>query len=192
MQTIVYLHGLNATHLSFSYMLKELPPHKAIQINYDSHQRLDESIKDVARQLPKTDFSIVGHSLGGLIAAVLAARYPEAKALVAISSPFGGSKIANIARWIPGHPDVMADITPSSHHVQEVKNLSLELPTLSIISTAGHLRSVTEPNDGVVAVASQKALPFGQKAEVQANHFEVLTHDQTVRLVADHLFGAQQ
>ncbi len=190
MKTVVYLHGLNATHLSFGYVLKGLPEHNAVRINYDSHQRLDASIEDVLRQLPKGEFSIVGHSLGGLIAAVLASKSAKVKSLAAISSPFAGSKIANIARWLPGHPDVMADITPSSTHVQAMRTLDLPIPTLSIITTAGHLRSVTEPNDGVVAVASQKALPFGNKVEIDANHFEVLTHDKTVDLLSQHLFGA--
>jgi hypothetical protein len=37
-------------------------------------------------------------------------------------------------------------------------------------------------------VSSQKALKFGRKQEVKANHFEILQHERTVKALHDFLF----
>ena len=193
MKTVAYIHGLNSSHRSFAYLQRELPEHRIIQINYDSHQPLLASISQVLKQLPKTGtFSMVGHSLGGLIASLIAADSSDIDELTIISSPLGGSKAANIVRWLPGHPDVMADITPNSSFIERLHKNPPKVPTLCVISTGGHLNTTSEPNDSVVTVASQKALQTGKKVEVKANHFEILMHEKTVDHVRKHLFGAAQ
>jgi len=192
MKTVAYIHGLNSSHRSFGYLVDKLPEHNIIRVNYDSHQSLIASIAQVCKQLPKSGtYSLVGHSLGGLIAALIAGDRDDIDELITISSPLGGSKAANIVRWIPGHPEVVADITPNSSFITRVANTTVGIPTLSIISTGGHLNTTNEPNDSVVTIASQKALSYGRKAEVKANHFEVLMHEKTVELVSKHLFGSR-
>lgn len=139
--------------------------------------------------MPKGDFAIVGHSLGGILAVLLAAEHIEqVTAVVAISAPFAGSKAANTLRWWPGHPKIIEDITPTSSKIELISQLRLIVPTLSIISTSGRLPLTAEPNDSVVTVASQKALKFGKKVEVKANHFEVLMADETVQHLKEFLF----
>ena len=109
----------------------------------------------------------------------------------AISTPFGGSRAALALRWLPGHPKVMHDITPNSAKIELISQLKLQVPTLNIISTGGSLPTTPEPNDSIVTVASQKALGFGKKVEVKANHFEVLLHEKTVKLLQDFLFQGE-
>jgi alpha/beta superfamily hydrolase len=175
------------------YLQRELPEHDIVQVNYDSHQALQESLVQVKKQLPKNDsFAIVGHSLGGVIGSIISAESDAVERLVTISSPLGGSKAANIVRWIPGHPVVMADITPSSLYIEKIQTSPPKVPVLSIISTGGHLNTMAEPNDSIVTVASQKAMKVGKKVEVKANHFEVLMHEKTVEQVRKHLFGEAQ
>ena len=190
MKTVAYIHGLNSSHRSFAYLQRELPEHRIIRVNYDSHQPLIASISQVVKQLPKAGtYSMVGHSLGGLIASLIAADSSDVESLTTISSPLGGSKAASIVRWLPGHPDVMADITPNSSFIYRLHKNPPKMPTLCIFSTGGHLATTSEPNDSVVSVASQKALGVGKKYEVKANHFEVLMHEKTVEAVRKHLFG---
>jgi len=192
MKQIVYIHGLNSSHTSFSYILEKLPDHKMVMVDYDSHQPLQLSIAQVLKKLPKDgSFSLVGHSLGGVIAALIA-DVSGAEELVTISSPLNGSRAASTLRWIPGSLPVMKDITPSSPYIMQIKEGKLTIPTLSIISTGGHLPTSPEPNDSVVAVSSQKALKHAKKQEIKASHFEVLMHDKTVKHLKDFLFGENE
>jgi pimeloyl-ACP methyl ester carboxylesterase len=190
-KTIVYLHGLNSSHRSFNYIIKELPTHTAIRVDYDSHQPLEASILQVIKQLPQDgEISLVGHSLGGVIAALIAGDNCTVKIneLVTISAPHGGSKAANVIQWFPGAPAVTSDITPNSPLIRLLKIKKLDVKTLNIFSTGGHLNTTGEPNDSVVTVSSQKSLSFGRHAEVKATHFEVLMHERTVELIKKHLF----
>jgi pimeloyl-ACP methyl ester carboxylesterase len=187
---IVYIHGLNQTSHSFNYIRAHLPEHDAVALNYDSHQPLRDSMQEVRDKLPKGKFVLVGHSLGGVLAILMAAEHVDrVQKVVAISSPLAGSKAASNLRWFPGHPKIIEDITTSSPKIELISQLKLVLPTLSIISTAGDLAIAREPNDGIVTVESQKALHFGKKVEVKANHFEVLMHEKTVKLLHEFLFG---
>ena len=71
MKTIAYVHGLNSSHRSFAYLMQNLPEHNIIKVEYNSHQSLPESLLQVHKQLPKCPLTLVGHSLGGLISALL-------------------------------------------------------------------------------------------------------------------------
>jgi len=187
---VVYIHGLNSSDRSFAYILRQLPEHDAVRVNYRSHQPLKDSIAEVTLQLPKRGpFAIVGHSLGGVIGSIIATEHPKVSKLITISSPLGGSKAANILQWLPNHPPLVRDITPRAPYVELLREFEFKIPTLSIISTGGSLPTTNEPNDSVVTVASQKSMFHAKKVEVKANHFEVLVHDDTVDLVKIHLFG---
>lgn len=190
---IVWIHGLHATSRSFDFICKELNECDSVFINYNSHQRLAVSIEQVREQLPQEPSCLIGYSLGGVIAALLAADHPERiKQLVTISAPLNGSKAAVMLHWLPWNPPVMNDIIPSSPIITRCMELRLLIPTLSIISTGGHLSTSPEPNDSVVAVASQKALKFGQKVEIKASHFEILLSPETVIHLRKFLFSSDK
>lgn len=189
---VAYVHGFNSSHRSFGYLLRCLPEHKSVLINYSSHQSLSSSLDEVARQLPESEIALVGHSLGGVISAILAADRPnQVKKLVTISSPLRGSRAARALKWLPGAPLVFSDIVPHGRLISKCTELELDVPTLSIISTGGHLATSPEPNDSIVSIASQKALKFGKKVEVNANHFEVLQHEKTADAIKKFLFDGE-
>ena len=181
--TICYIHGLNSSYRSFGYIRQNLPQHSSLLINYDSHQPLEESLKRIGDSLPNDkDLAIVGHSLGGVIGTLLSHKLPQVKKLVIISAPVGGSKAAKLLRWVPNHPAVIDDLAPDSKFITATSTIKLKIPTLSIISSGGHIQlpASLEKNDSIVTLASQRALPYGRKVEVNANHFEVLMHEKTV------------
>ena len=179
--TLVFIHGLNQTHLSFSHW-KNTFQENALTVDYESRQPLADSIAQVSKALPKKDeLILVGHSLGGVISTLIALNDSHnVQKVVTISSPLGGSKAAVYARWIVGGIRVFSDITPTSPSIIRLSKEAPKAPVLSIVSVAGSFLNSNEPNDGIVTVASQKALPYAKKVEVKANHFEVLMHDKTV------------
>lgn len=189
MITIAYIHGFNSSPRSFGYLRAFLPEHDVVLISYNSHQPIRDSMLEVRKQLPKGRFFIVGHSLGGLLTVLMAAEHVDrVDGAVTISAPLGGSKSASMLRWIPGHPKIIHDLTPTSEKIELISQLKLQIPVLSIISTGGGLATTNEPNDSIVTVASQRALKFGKKIEVKANHFEVLMHEKTVKHIQDFVF----
>lgn len=182
--TLCFIHGLNSSHHSFAYMAKELG--SASKIDYKSIQPLAESVVQVTKQLPKKGpIVLIGHSLGGVIAMQVAlAGTHDIQKVVTISSPLGGSRFASYMRWLASGMPVLNDITPSSEAMRLFQRTQPACPVLSIVSMTGHLPMVSaEPNDSVVAISSQRALPYAKKIEVKANHFEVLMHDKTIETV---------
>ena len=187
MATVCFIHGLNSSHFSFSYIADnlEVPLGK---INYDSQQRLGGSILQVIKQLPSGPIILVGHSLGGVIAMNIAHMgVKDVQSVVTISSPLGGSKAAVYARWVVTGLPILSDITPGGQYIKYLRETDLPCPVLSICSTGGSLPTSTEPNDSVVTVASQKVLADAKKIEIKANHFEVLMHPKTVSALKTNL-----
>lgn len=191
MKHVAYIHGLNSSSTSFSYLISKMPEHQAYRIDYHSHQNLESSISEVLSQLPRDEkLTLVAHSLGGVIATLIAAQMPTmVERLVLISTPFKGSRAAVTLRWIPGASRVLSDIIPSAPHILRCRELKLDIPALSIISTGGSLQTSPVPNDGVVTVASQYGLSFGDHMEINATHFEILLSDKTANVVRDFVFG---
>lgn len=191
MKRIAYIHGLNSSPGSFSYIVPKLTAHEPHLISYKSYQRLSESLVEVYEALPKGQpLTLVGHSLGGVIATLIAAEHPElVEKLVVMSSPFKGSFAAHALRWLPGGFPVFRDVVPSGQHILKCQELNLDIPTLSIITTGGSMPTVPEPNDSVITIASQNGLCFGKKVEINATHFEVLLNPETVRIIDDFIFG---
>ncbi len=156
------------------------------KIDYNSYQPLDQSILQVAKQLPKKEpIILIGHSLGGVIGTLVALnKTHNVQKVVTISSPLGGSAVASWMRWFVSGLPVLSDITPHSFHIRRLVTETAPCPVLSIVSTSGGLPMISrEPNDSVVAVSSQKVLKYAKKIEVKANHFEVLMHEKTIEAV---------
>ena len=190
MKNIAYIQGLNSSSTSFSYIISCLPEHNAHRINYNSNQNLEASIAEVMSKLPATEkLTLVAHSLGGVIATLVAGKIPEQiERIIIISAPIKGSRAAITMRWIPGCSRVLHDIIPTAPHILHCRSLKLDMPALSIISTGGNLQPSPVPNDGVVTISSQRGLSFGKQVEINATHFEVLLNDKTVKTIQDFIF----
>lgn len=189
-KVLVTIHGFNSTSNSFNYVTDKLNwDGEIVRVDYDSHRPLEEILKQVQDKLPHDrELVLMGHSLGGVIAVLLAHLIPDQiHSVVTISSPIGGSKAANFARWMPWSPPIFKDITPSSQLIK-IAQQKPTVPVYSIITTGGALAVANEPNDSVVTVKSQQAVPAKKKAEVKANHFEVLTHPTTIKYI-EHFLG---
>lgn len=160
-------------------------------IDYDSHQPMEQSIKQALCYIPKDEpVILIGHSLGGMLAMLIAGRHQaQVERVVTISSPLGGSKAAVFARWLALGIPLLNDLMPHSSQVCEIVGRQLDIPVLNVISTVGSLPPSREPNDGVVTVASQRAYRYGKHVAVKANHFEIMLHDLTVHHLREFIYG---
>ncbi len=185
--SVWYLHGANATSRSFAWLKRELPTHEAVNIDYSTDIPMAVVLDEIAdRMASDPDITIVGHSLGGVLAVALSQRCSNVRQVVTMGAPFGGSNIASVMRWLSPH-SFMNDIYPQSRLITGIHNKALTIPVFSIVTTGGRSPLIPEPNDGVVSVASQKALYGPHYVERGVNHFECLLDGETAQIISEFI-----
>lgn len=186
-KTIWYIHGAYSTSRAFNWLKTQLPPHEAVDIDYSSYMAVPKIIDQLVEQAEsETEFDIIGHSLGGVLAVALSQRCPKVKKVVTLSAPFGGSRVATFMQFlVPG--SLLDDIQPFSPILSEVRLRGVACPVLSFVTSGGPSPLIFERNDGVVTVRSQKCLDGAQYVEVDLNHFEVLLEPATAVAIGDFL-----
>jgi pimeloyl-ACP methyl ester carboxylesterase len=189
---IVYLHGLNSSSKIFNHIHSQLPEHEALFIDYDTFKSIEESYSFITSRLDENEeFSIIGHSLGGLIAYLIHSRDNgfSVDKLVTLSSPFAGSDHARLLKWMyPGYK-VLNDLSPKSSIIKEICSPpTKKFKMLSLISVNGSIPLISEQNDGIVTVKSQQASPAKKKIDIKANHFEIVQDVKTIREITKFMF----
>lgn len=196
MKQIIYIHGFNSTHKIFSYLQTQLPEHTATFIDYDSTLSVEDAFDYVLEHIPTdTEFSVIGHSLGGILAHLVASRTTDnvkVENLVTISTPFGGSMAASRLKWFYPSYAILRDLSPYSQQLTDIRASETKCPFLSIVSTAGSLPLSSDENDGIVTVKSQLNIIPTDRIFVDANHFEVMQDDITVKAVENFIFGTNK
>src|SRR3954463_8295095 len=194
-QNIMYIHGAYASPTTFSHMVERLPEHRAVFAEYDC---LTTSVEDVVRSLKATaaenfggePYSIIAHSLGGVVGLRLAASGEPVEQIFTMSTPFGGSQTASLLTLVFFTTPVFADINPHGMTIRGVLSSQVNVPIRSVVSTSGGSPLMHEANDGVVTVASQTILAGPEYHTVDYNHFEVLLADPVIDLAREFLFEA--
>lgn len=189
---IVYLHGLNSSSKIFNHIYSQLPEHDATFIDYETFKSVEESYSFITSRLDQDEsFSIIGHSLGGLIAYLIHSRDNgfSVDKLVTISSPFTGSEHARLLKWMyPGYK-VLSDLSPKSNIIKEINQPPIKRTRmLSLISVNGSIPLISEENDGIVTVKSQRASPSKKQVDIKANHFEIVQDVKTIREITKFMF----
>jgi len=184
--TIMYLHGLGATPLSFRYISGILPDHNQIFIEMSVDDLVRDSVKAVEAGLRETgaeNVTIVGHSLGGIVGVGLL-KLPSIRGLITLSTPFGGHAAALLlGLW--HHGAMFRNLSPygSTIRTLQTKWDEAKKPHRAIVSAKG-LPIMGEPNDSVVTVASQQALTGPEYIlHDHLNHFEVLLSDEVANQI---------
>lgn len=193
---IWFIHGANASPTSFNYIkdvLKEDPAYHDIQfvdVVYDAGEKLASNVKTITSNLPaRTTISLVGHSLGGVIATAVSQRAfigsgsCNINRIVTMSSPLGGSESADYLKWLYPNYSLFSNISTKNKTIQDMNKIGAIVPTLSLVTTSGNNPLYPTANDGVVTVKSQRALDGVDYIEVPFNHFEVLLSPD----VAEHI-----
>lgn len=135
----------------------------------------DERLVTLAQQSGQ-QVSLVGHSLGGVLARALAGRHPElVRRVVTICSPF---RLPTASRLEPTYRAL------SRWHIDEDVLLSRIAQPPPVPTTA-----IYAPRDGIVAWAScvDTPAPDRDNVAVDGRHSTMLSNPQTIRIVADRL-----
>jgi pimeloyl-ACP methyl ester carboxylesterase len=189
MTTILYIHGAFATPSSFNRIKEKLPNHEAILLEYNVGDNINEVITKCVKQLKEKNerVSIVAHSLGGVLAAIIAQKCSLVDKTITMSTPFGGSKAADMMKWFNPHP-MFETISSQSSLLRNLYQSKAGCPTRSLVTTKGQNPMINEDNDGVVSVKSQTAWNAPEYVSVPYNHFEVLLADETITIIKEFLF----
>lgn len=183
-----YIHGANGTPLSFSWIKQQLPGHICHDIDYPDEPltRTIENLIELAKQYP-LGFDIIAHSMGGIIAVALAQKAINVGRIFTMSTPFGGSRIANILRWY--YPcQTFENIHTNNQIIVSLRTIALPTTILSLVTTGGRTPMMTEENDGVVSVTSQMSLRGPEYIRLPLNHFEILLSSDTIKYIRDFIF----
>lgn len=187
--TIVYIHGASATSESFSRIRDHIKK-PDLTIDYNSANGFANNLADMKKQIEDIEkVFFVAHSLGGIYALHLADCFPN-KTLggVTLSTPYGGSREADFAKYFLPFSRLMRDIGPMSDPMAKIKTLNYPKENwTNVVTTAGKSPWVVEENDGVVTLKSMKYLPDMELIELPLNHYEVVISDKTVNLIKERI-----
>lgn len=185
---IVYIHGASATSESFARIRDHLD-YAEIAIDYKSSRGFMNNLTDMEDLLKEhKKLFFIAHSLGGIYALHLANLYPE-KTLgaVTLSTPYGGSREADFAKYFLPFSRLMRDIGPMDKPMAKVKELKLPAQWTNIVTTEGQSPWIKEPNDGVVTIQSMKFRKDMELIELPLNHYEVVVSDKTISLIRERI-----
>jgi esterase/lipase len=184
---LVYIHGANATSESFNYIKSKLGG--GLDLSYDSRNGFENNLKDMQSTLSNhTDIVFIAHSLGGIYSLHLANSMPmSVKGAVTLSTPYGGAEVADYAQYFLPFSRLMRDIGPSSWVMKQARNIKIQHPWTNIVTVKGQSPFMSEHNDGVVTIASQKHHADMELIEVDYNHYEVVLAEPVIKIIKERV-----
>ena len=106
---------------------------------------------------------------------------------VSLSTPYGGSKEADFAKYFLPFNKLMRDIGPMSSPMREARYLDAPPNWTQVVTTVGQSPWIHEPNDGVVTLDSMRSRTDFELVEMKLNHYEVVLSDKVVELIIDRI-----
>lgn len=182
---IIYIHGATATSESFNYIREHVGGNDMV-LNYDSADGFRnnfESFKDSIKDLDNIFF--IAHSLGGIYALHLANAFPEKViGAVTLSTPYGGSREADYAKYFVPFSRLMRDIGPHSEPMRLAAKIKITHPWTNVVTTKGSSPFILEQNDGIVTLNSMRHHSDDMELiEIDYNHYEVVMSPRTVDII---------
>ena len=185
---IVYIHGASATAESFTHIREYVREHTElpdIALEYNSADGFAHNLAEMKGQLDDAEkLFFISHSLGGIYALYLANHYNDrTRGGISLSTPYGGSREADFAKYFLPFNRLMKDIGTMSQPMRESRDLPVPPNWTNVVTTRGDSPWIVDPNDGVVTLESMRARPDMELIELPLNHYEVVISNQTVELV---------
>lgn len=177
------IHGANSSMESFNLISKAIeekfPGVRTIFYSYDTEVKIQDILKDLRRCNVVPDI-LIGHSLGGVLAAGWALKEPKIKRVLSITAPLSGTYFFN-PTYAPGYN--ISKINPIFLNISN----NLDKIHLTNIISSNH-QIMGEDTDGVLLERIQKTLlPEHAKKEVRLflNHFEVLLSYKSIKEILE-------
>lgn len=205
-QNIVYIHGAWSSDVSFNYIKSNLPKHKEILIKYETNKDFvstSETIKEKIKNIIKNEkYSIIGHSMGGILGHMIAQSDDSCKNLITLSSPYGGSFFGSLLlnnikndfiNDIINPMEIIkskffnTDLFPNSDFLKSLKKLD-KCTHISLIANGGSLPIFMEQNDNVLSLSSQEKSNAEIKIYIKTTHHEILMHEETIKIIKKYIF----
>lgn len=189
---IVYIHGASATAESFTHIreyVRDAIEEPDTALEYHSESGFDQNLAQMKGTLDQEDrLFFVSHSLGGIYALHLADHYRDRTVGgVSLSTPYGGSRQADFARYFLPFNRLMKDIGPMSRPMAEAQRMAAPPNWTQVITTAGQSPWIHEPNDGIVTIESQRYRTDFESVELPLNHYEVVISNSVVAIILDRI-----
>jgi pimeloyl-ACP methyl ester carboxylesterase len=189
---IVYIHGASATAESFTHIrqyVRDTFEEPDIMLEYNSEDGFANNLAVMKGQLDGEErLFFISHSLGGIYSLYLANHYKDTThGGVSLSTPYGGSKEADFARYFLPFNRLMKDVGTTSHPMRVAKELPAPPNWTQIISTVGQSPWIRDANDGVVTLESMRFRKDFEQVEVPLNHYEVVISDKVVEIILDRI-----
>jgi pimeloyl-ACP methyl ester carboxylesterase len=182
---IIYIHGANATSDSFNYIRTPNNDHEEASFDYNSSEGFYNNLETMQGYMRKLEnVFFVAHSLGGIYALHLASSFPE-KVLgaVTIATPYGGIESADYTRYFLPFNRLLKDVGPCSDPIKTANRIKVQHPWTQIVTTKGGSPWISEPNDGVVTIASMRHRRDMIRIEMESNHYEVMIKSECVNII---------
>jgi len=187
---IVYIHGANATSTSFNYIRTHIPE-QSIVLNYSSVNGFVNNVEEMLLAVKKIQGPVffVAHSLGGVYALQLSQFIQNKVAgAVTLSTPYGGSREADMVRMFLPNSQLLKDISPSGSIMSAVPNMRVPANWSNIITTQGSSPFINSANDGVVTSDSMKHLKYRMELiELDLDHYEVLQSLKVINIIKSRI-----
>lgn len=186
---IVYIHGANASSTTFNYIRNYIKCDD-ILVDYDSQNTFDYNLKNITEQLrDHSDLFFVAHSLGGIYSLHLYEQFPAlVKGAITISTPYGGSEVADIAKYILPYNNLLRNVSTNSWPISHGKTIEPKCPWTAIVTTKGNSAWLRGKNDGVVSIDSMTVRKDFELIELPLNHYEVVLSPITVDIIKNKIF----
>ena len=182
---VVFIHGAWSSPKSFTYIVDQLNLTNHILLSYDTKLPFQQNLHNLHNQLVDcTSIFFVAHSLGGIYAAHLADK--RCLGGVTIATPYGGIESSALFRVLYPTQPVFKTLLPNSTELRYCQQTALPNWTQLVCLGPG-IPWISEPNDGVVTVQSQRALNSIQQLETANTHHDVLQDLNTCWIIKEKL-----
>lgn len=185
---IVYIHGASATAESFNHIRESIQENfkePDIALEYNSNDGFEYNLSEMKLKLNGANkLFFISHSLGGIYSLYLANHFNKiTKGGISLSTPYGGSKEADFAKYFLPFSQLMRDVGTMSTPIMDSKKLPSPPNWSQIVTTVGQSPWIHEPNDGVVTIKSMKYRDDMELIEMPLNHYEVVLSNKVVDII---------
>lgn len=185
---LVLIHGANQSSKCFNYIIERLSINftQITLIDYNSQNGFFENLNKMIQSLRNTGpMMIVGHSLGGIYALHLT-QYCDVKGVVTLSTPFGGSKSADWAKYVIPYYQLFRDVGRRSKPILDGHDIKIDIPWIQVVTMSGSVPYLEGPNDGVVTFASMRYRENHMTCiDSESNHYDIMCNPQAVEIIED-------